>query len=340
MSSTNKKTASGRSSTSSSQKKSASGRSSSAGKTSAAAKKSTSAPKAASSSTKRKKLTVAQRRELERQQKITQLIIIVGSILVAVIVILIFMILSDKSQNKTDYTSGTSTSSSASTLPAGVYPASTDYTPAADGEQLKKPAKGEEVAVLETSMGTIKIRLFPEAVPTAVENFKTLIRNGSYNGITFHRVIDDFMIQSGITNDANGGCTFEGYSAFQDEFGRNLYNIRGAVSMANGGSNTNGSQFFIVQTKTPSYGNLGNAEGFVTYGGAQWAADAYEERGGTPYLDGQFKEIGINTSGHTVFGQVYEGMKVVDKIAAVATDSNDKPLEDVIIKKAYLETVK
>lgn len=314
-----------------------------AAKTGTAAKnnaaKSTSS-KSKSSVASKKKLTVAQRRELERQQRLTQLLVIVGSIVVTfVIVIICVLILENPSGNQRDYT--VNDDSMSSTLGAGVYPASSDYEKAPDGEQLKKPSKGEEVAVLETSMGTIKIRLFPKYAPTAVENFKTLIKSGYYDGIIFHRVIDDFMIQSGDpTGTGMGGeCAFDGYETFQDEFDRNLYNIRGAVSMANtGADNTNGSQFFIVQTKTPTYGSLANADGFKSNGGASWAAEAYEKYGGTAYLDGKFKSI--TGSGHTVFGQVYEGLNIVDKIAGVETDSSNKPLKDVIIKKAYLETVK
>lgn len=289
----------------------------------------------------KKKLTAAQRRELERQQKITQLLIIVGSIVVTFIFIIVFVIiLENPSGNKTYYTSNKGNGNVSATLDAGVYPASSEYEIAPDGEQLKKPAKGEEVAVFETSMGKIKIRLFPKYVPTTVENFKTLIKEGYYNGIIFHRVIDDFMIQSGDpTGTGMGGeCAFDGYESFQDEFGRNLYNIRGAVSMANAGTNTNSSQFFIVQTKNPVYYTLASEEGFRSQGGAKWAADAYEKYGGTPYLDGQFKDV--TGSGHTVFGQVYEGLDVVDKIAGAKTDESDKPVKDITIKKAYLETVK
>ncbi len=299
--------------------------------------------KTSSSTHGRPKLTPAQRRELERQQRITQALIIVGSVIVAVIFIIIFLSLYDRG-NKRDFTSGTaatSSNSSVSSVNDTVYPASENYKIAPDGEQLKKPSKGEQVAVLETSMGTIKIRLFPEYAPTAVENFKLLIKQGYYNGVTFHRVIDDFMIQGGDpTGTGTGGkCAFEGYETFGDEFGRNLYNFRGAVSMANtGAAGSNSSQFFIVQTKTPTYYTLGDKEGFLSNGGAQWAADEYEKRGGTAYLDGQFKSI--TRSGHTVFGQVYEGLKVVDKIAGVEVDSSNKPLEDVVIKKAYLTKVK
>ena len=300
-------------------------------------------------SSSRKKLTAAQRRELERQQRITSALIIVGSIIVAVIFIIIFLSLYDKGSfsfgnSKTDFTSLTSQTkddTSSSSVSSTVYPASKEFKIAPDGEQLKKPAKGEEVAVLETSMGTIKIRLFPKYAPTAVENFRLLIKEGYYNNVTFHRVIDDFMIQSGDPTGTGGGgkCAFEGYETFGDEFSRNLYNFRGAVSMANtGAAGSNSSQFFIVQTKTPTYYTLGDKQGFLDRGGAEWAAEEYEKRGGTPYLDGQFKKV--TRSGHTVFGQVYEGLSVVDKIAAVKVDSSSKPLKDVVIKKAYLTKVK
>lgn len=298
---------------------------------------------ASSSSSGRKKLTAAQRKELERQQRITQALIIVGSIIVAVIFIIIFLSIYGDNDSK-DYTSRTTDASGDSTVSAvddTIYPASEDYETAPDGEQLKKPSKGEEVAVLETNMGTIKIRLFPKYAPTAVENFKTLIQEGYYNGIIFHRVMNDFMIQGGDpTGTGTGGkCAFEGYETFGDEFGRNLYNFRGAVSMANtGAAGSNSSQFFIVQTKKAQYYTLGDKEGFISNGGAKWAAEQYEKSGGTAYLDGQFKSV--TGSGHTVFGQVYDGLKVVDKIAAVDVDANSKPLKDVVIKKAYLTKVK
>ena len=319
---------------SNSKKKSKSGSAASA-KNAASVRKSTQT-KSSSSANGKKKLTAAQRRELERQKQITQVLTTVGCLVVALVITMVFVMLYENRNNsKQDYTAVSSNPSSA--LAEGVYPASKDYKTAPDGEQLEKPKSGEEVAVLETSMGKIKIRLFPEYAPTAVESFKTLIKNGSYDGVAFHRVIDDFMIQGGQIDGVK--CAFEGYSSFQDEFNRNLYNFRGALSMANTRvDNTNGTQFFIVQSKTAVYGSLGNVEGFTANGGAKWAADKYEEIGGTPYLDGQFKSI--TGSGHTVFGQVYEGMNVVDKIAAVKTDQNDAPVEDVKINKAYLEKVK
>jgi Peptidyl-prolyl cis-trans isomerase (rotamase) - cyclophilin family len=120
------------------------------------------------------------------------------------------------------------------------------------GYQLEKPQKGEDIAVLTTSMGVVKLRLFPDAAPKTVENFKGLIQKGYYNGLTFHRVIKDFMIQGGDPKgDGTGGESIWG-KEFADEFNTNLVNIRGSVSMANAGADTNGSQFFINQK-----GNLG-----------------------------------------------------------------------------------
>ena len=114
-------------------------------------------------------------------------------------------------------------------------------------EQLQLPKEGEEIVVMNTNYGTIKIRLFPEAAPKAVENFKTHAKNGYYNGLTFHRVIDEFMIQGGDPNgNGTGGESIWG-EPFEDEFHVDYHHIRGALSMANSGPNTNGSQFFIVQ---------------------------------------------------------------------------------------------
>ena len=190
---------------------------------------------------------------------------------------------------------------------------------------------GEEIAVMETSLGVIKLRFFPEQAPLAVENFLTLAKEGYYDGVTFHRVIADFMIQGGdpIGTGSGGKSIYtdvagnRGY--FQDEFSDRLFNFRGALSMANSGSNSNGSQFFIVQA--PQL-REGQKESMKNNGVDKQAIAKYEEEGGAPWLDGQ----------HTVFGQVIEGMDVVDAIAAVATDENDRPLEDVTILSVTVET--
>ncbi len=115
--------------------------------------------------------------------------------------------------------------------------------------QTAMPEKDELTVVMKTTMGDIKIRMFPEQAPKTVENFVTHARNGYYDGIIFHRVIKDFMIQGGDpTGTGRGGESIWGGS-FADEFTSELMNIRGSLSMANAGRNTNGSQFFIVQAK-------------------------------------------------------------------------------------------
>lgn len=197
--------------------------------------------------------------------------------------------------------------------------------------QLKKPEVGEEVVVMETNKGNIKIRLFEEAAPKAVENFKTHVKNGYYDGISFHRVINDFMIQGGDpTGTGAGGESIWG-KPFEDEFNINYRNFRGALSMANAGPNTNGSQFFIVQLSDVSEDIIGQMkEAGEESGFPETIVKAYEELGGTVWLDGK----------HTVFGQVYEGMDIVDNIAISEVDENDKPMEDIKMEKVYIEEVK
>ena len=108
---------------------------------------------------------------------------------------------------------------------------------------------GEEIAVMETSLGVIKLRFFPEQAPLAVENFLTLAKEGYYDGVTFHRVIADFMIQGGDpTGTGTGG---PGYT-IKDEFSSKLtHEGAGVLSMANAGPNTGGSQFFITLRACP-----------------------------------------------------------------------------------------
>lgn len=223
------------------------------------------------------------------------------------------------------------------------------------GYQMDKPANGEEVAVFATSMGTVSMRLFPSAAPKTVENFKGLIRKGYYNGLKFHRVIPDFMIQTGDPNgDGTGGKSVWG-GTFADEFNADLLNLRGAVSMANSGKDTNGSQFFINQAGPSSFAGWDsyekayeayrkNPEQFVAGYGYPWVdmtkatreyKDAYTKYGGNPGLDGAYNIVG---RGHSVFAQVYEGMDVVDKIASVPADAQDRPVKAVTVLKAEIRT--
>ena len=148
-------------------------------------------------------------------------------------------------------------------------------------------------ATMSTNHGDITFELFDEDAPKTVDNFRTLARKGYYDGLIFHRIIKDFMIQGGCPKGTGtGGPGYE----FEDEFNDHKV-VRGALAMANAGPNTNGSQFFIV-----------------TVPSAAW-------------LDGK----------HTVFGEVIDGMDVVDAIESVPTDAGDKPLEAQTIERVELD---
>lgn len=193
--------------------------------------------------------------------------------------------------------------------------------------QLDRPVDGDIVAIIHTNKGDISIRLFPEKAPKTVENFVTHSKNGYYNGLIFHRVIDGFMIQGG---DPEGtGCGGESIwgDSFEDEFDPELRNYRGALSMANAGPNTNGSQFFIVQAPAVDDRLLAQMRKLADRGYPDAVTDNYEEVGGTPHLD--FR--------HTVFGQVFEGMDIVDTIAAVDVDYNDCPLDPVVLESIEIK---
>jgi cyclophilin family peptidyl-prolyl cis-trans isomerase len=140
-------------------------------------------------------------------------------------------------------------------------------------------------ATIQTSEGTIGVELFDEDAPKTVENFRRLALEGFYDGLTFHRVIKDFMIQGGCPEGTGTGGP--GYT-FEDEINPHKV-VRGALAMANAGPNTNGSQFFLVTAEA------------------------------CPWLDGK----------HTVFGQVRDGMDVVDKLEAAPTGSGDRPVEAI-----------
>lgn len=176
-------------------------------------------------------------------------------------------------------------------------------------------------AVMKTNMGDMEFVLFPEVAPKAVENFVTHSENGYYDGLIFHRVIQDFMIQGGDpTGTGMGGESVFGNN-FEDEFSLDARNYYGALSMANAGPNTNGSQFFIVQAKSVPQSLISQMEQLKDNGFPQEVIDNYQKVGGTPWLDFH----------HTVFGQLINGADVLDKIAAVECGANDKPVDDVVI---------
>ena len=188
-------------------------------------------------------------------------------------------------------------------------------------KQTAIPKSGDTVASLITTMGEIKIKLFKDEAPLAAENFITHAKNGYYDNLIFHRVIKDFMIQGGDPlGTGTGGESIWG-SPFNDEFTPELHNLRGALSMANSGPSTNGSQFFIVQANSVPKQMLDQMEELKDRGFPSEVIEDYKNLGGTPWLD--FR--------HTVFGQVFEGMDVVDLIANAKTNGSDKPLEDIKI---------
>ena len=196
--------------------------------------------------------------------------------------------------------------------------------------QLAPAVAGDVLALMRTTMGDITIKLFPSEAPKAVENFTTHAKNGYYDGLKFHRVIKDFMIQGGDPDgNGTGGESIWGDS-FEDEFSPELHNLRGALSMANAGPGTNGSQFFIVQASDVPVQMLDQMEELKDHGFADDVIAAYKALGGTPWLDFH----------HTVFGQVLEGMEVVDAIADVEVDGGDAPLEDVCVKSIEISVRK
>lgn len=205
------------------------------------------------------------------------------------------------------------------------------------GKQAKQtdstPVKGQQIATISIKeFGDVKVMFFPEQAPKAVENFTTHAKDGYYDGLTFHRVMDGFMIQGGDPEGTGMAGESIWGAPFEDEFSKDLHNFTGALSMANSGQNTNGSQFFIVNTEPIV--DVETAEGTVTADqilnangrGANLTAEAretYKKIGGANWLDDK----------HTVFGQVYEGLDVVKKIMQTPTGEGDMPTTPVIIEK-------
>ncbi|MGX7348584.1 peptidylprolyl isomerase [Aerococcus vaginalis] len=169
---------------------------------------------------------------------------------------------------------------------------------------------------IETNHGDITLELYPDKAPITVHNFIRLAEEHYYDDIIFHRVIENFMIQGGDpTGTGRGGESIYKHP-FEDEFHPTLFNFRGALSMANSGPGTNGSQFFIVTADSVDDSLI---EQMSQSGYPEEVVTAYREKGGTPWLDHR----------HTVFGHVIDGMSVVETIGSIETDANDKPIEDV-----------
>ena len=155
-------------------------------------------------------------------------------------------------------------------------------------------------AILETTQGTIELELYPDIAPLTVENFITHIKNGYYNGIAFHRIIKNFMIQGGDpTESGSGGGSIWGKS-FKDEYKNKTFNKFGVLAMANRGPHTNGSQFFITTAKTP-------------------------------WLNGRHTIFGQATP------ESFKTLKKLNNVATMGRNAGDKPLERQEIIKAYIK---
>jgi cyclophilin family peptidyl-prolyl cis-trans isomerase len=181
-------------------------------------------------------------------------------------------------------------------------PVAKPSTPAPEKGTMDKPAARKEVAVIKTSMGTIVFEFLPDVAPKMVENFKDLSKSGFYDGTTYHRVINGFMIQGGDPlskdSDPSNDGTGDGPRKMPAEFTTKYSHVRGMVSTARGPDvNSASCQFFIVQKDSPS-------------------------------LDNQY----------TIFGRVLEGLDVVDKISLVPKDQKDRPLKNVVMEKVTVET--
>jgi len=195
--------------------------------------------------------------------------------------------------------------------------------------QLGEISGDETLAVLKTSMGDVTLRFFPEEAPLAVENFLTLAENGYYDGVTFHYVVSDLLIQSGDpTGSGTGGISsFPGpdgsLTLFRDEFSPNLFHFSGALAMVNDGTpDSNGSQFFIVARAKVSEEEL---EHLTALGYPAELTEAYRRLGGAPQFDYRY----------TVFGCVADGMDVVQSISR-AYSSGGRPVTDITIDSIEL----
>lgn len=194
--------------------------------------------------------------------------------------------------------------------------------------QTGAPEEGETVAILHIKdKGDICIKFFYEESPLAVENFVTLAANGYYDGVTFHRVIKDFMIQGGDPDGTGHGGESMWGEYFKNEYSEKLAHINGSIAMARTDAlDTNGSQFFINNNDALSWTD----DYLEAYKVPQQWWETYKAHGGNPHLQDLY----------TVFGQVYSGMEVVDAISAVETGNGDKPLTDVVIESIEITQYK
>lgn len=264
----------------------------------------------------------------EKNKKALIAVIILAVAVVAVIAVI--YIINNMKKNEAINTAADKITGVKYEIKNGVVTYAGDADKEAEVVQYDKAEEGELIAHIHIKdYGKITVKFFPEQAPLAVDNFVTHVREGYYDGLTFHRIMDDFMIQGGDPEGTGlgGESIWEengGDVPFEDEYSRYLMPIRGALCMANAGANTNGSQFFIVQTKNYRIEDViavrqrGLDNSLIKY---------FKENGGAGWL----------YEAHTVFGQVIDGYDVLDKVAGVEVNSSSKPLKDVIIEKIELD---
>lgn len=192
--------------------------------------------------------------------------------------------------------------------------------------QFAAPQPGDTVAVFETSAGVFRAVLYPNSAPQACANFTGLVQQGYYNGLAFSRVEAGFLVQAGL--DADGAAaTAWGGSGYPAEYSDTLHHYAGALCMAVDDRGHAASVFYVMQSLPDSVTDELAAQ-MAAQGWRQEVIDAYRAAGGAPYLDYT----------DTVFGQVYEGMDVVDAIAQSAADENGRPLEELVLQSVTIET--
>ena len=210
----------------------------------------------------------------------------------------------------------------------GSLPGNEKLNVTSDEIQFAQPQQGDTVAEITTDKGVIKAVLFPDIAPKAVASFTHLANGGYFDGITFHRAIEDMLVQSGSFDGSRSGGKSAWELEFEDEFSDQLHHYNGALSMANHGEDTNGSQFFFVTAPIGSVSDE-TAQQMSDAGWRTEVQDAYKQAGGLPSLDWRY----------TVFGQIYDGLGVAYDISRVKTDADGKPVDDVLIQSVKVYTV-
>ena len=196
--------------------------------------------------------------------------------------------------------------------------------------QFQTPSQGDTIAIFDTSAGEIRAVLYPDVAPMAVENFTQLAQQGYYNGTSFHRVLSGFVVQGGdATGTGTGGATIWNNNPYPKETSDKLHHYSGALCAAfSPDDSVSGmSQFYFVQS-LPEALNSDLKTQLEQSGTRTEVLEAYDAVGGLPYLDYT----------DTVFGQVYQGMNIVDKIAQAEVDESGKPTGDVIVNSITIST--